>query len=160
MNEHKEDKPRMCEIIGVDVGQDFTITGFDYNGKPVVFRINSIGDYETTPPKCPGSSYAIMSAINIPLLVNIIPVYTEEEKNIFRGLLQMGVKWVSKDDADPDFNVRLWRNKPESLDNIKHYYSLSDKIIGELTASLLPSVKCGDCVNLAEVVGYEDDLLL
>ena len=60
------DKPIICSILGVEVGEEFKISGYS---DTTVFCILQDGTFQTRPPKQKNSSYALMAALNHPDLV-------------------------------------------------------------------------------------------
>lgn len=76
-----EPQPRICDILGVEVGEQFTIEGCNAQ-----FEILSDGHYRTTPAKVPNSSYAFLDAIQNPRLVHKVPAckLSEKDKEFFQ----------------------------------------------------------------------------
>ena len=56
-------KPRICEVLGVEVGEQFELAGFSPD---VWFSILPDGTYETAPSMCKGSAAALFRAIENP----------------------------------------------------------------------------------------------
>ena len=65
MSENK--KPRIAEILGVEVGERFSLMGFQPHY--VEFWIKSDGTFETNPPRVPNSSVALLRAVEQPCFV-------------------------------------------------------------------------------------------
>lgn len=61
-------QPRICDILGVKVGEQFMIEGCDAK-----FEILYNGHYKTTPANVANSSYAFLDAIQNPSLVHKVP---------------------------------------------------------------------------------------
>ena len=56
-------KPRLAEMLGVEVGESFMIPN---NGGSVTFEITADGHFKTCPPNQTGSTYLLLDAINHP----------------------------------------------------------------------------------------------
>lgn len=80
----KKDKPRICEVLGVEVEQRFTVDGYCPTVK--AFWITADGLFETDPPKFPGTSCAMMVAINHPDRIIRLPRFTQEEMAVLRAV--------------------------------------------------------------------------
>lgn len=68
-------KPRICEILGLDVGEEFCIKGLDR----VTYRILEDGTFATKPKNAVGSAKALLKTLDHPELVVRIPDLTPEE---------------------------------------------------------------------------------
>lgn len=81
MSENK--KPRLAEILNVEVGEKFKIKGYFDGGFPfgeiVVFQLLEDGTYTTTPAMCPGSAAALLRTIDQPERIIHIPRWTAQE---------------------------------------------------------------------------------
>ena len=112
-------KPRICDILGVNVGDKFSLKYFDSEyGRPVVFVIEQDGTYTTDPPKVPYSSYYLLRAINNPELVqrSIKDSLTEEDKSFLKAMTTVGAKWISRDGGGEYCDVIcFWRHDPVAI---------------------------------------------
>ena len=75
-------QPRICDILGVKVGEQFMIEGCDAK-----FEILYNGHYKTTPANVANSSYAFLDAIQNPSLVHKVPTVKLSTKD--REFFQM-----------------------------------------------------------------------
>lgn len=75
-------QPRICDILGAKVGEQFMIEGCDAK-----FEILYNGHYKTTPANVPNSSYAFLDAIQNPSLVHKISAIALSTKD--REFFQM-----------------------------------------------------------------------
>lgn len=85
MSENK--KPRIAEILGVEVGERFSLMGFQPHY--VEFWIKSDGTFETKPPRVPNSTVALLRAIEQPCFVIRKPRWTEQEAELAKALKRM-----------------------------------------------------------------------
>ena len=85
MSESK--KPRIAEILGVEVGERFSLMGFQPHY--VEFWIKSDGTFETMPPRLPNSTVAILRAIEQPCFVIHKPQWTKQDKEDAKALKRM-----------------------------------------------------------------------
>lgn len=137
----KPAKPRLAEILGVEVGERFNIDGYFQNGNTrVAFWVTEKGCYETDPPKTDNSSYALLDAINHPESIIRAPRLTEAELAICKAV---GAKWVSKDERISQ-DINLWESKPKK-DEIGTF---SGQWFGRIHGALFPSVRPGDCLEV------------
>lgn len=75
-------QPRICDILGVKVGEQFMIEGCDAK-----FEILYNGHYKTTPANVANSSYVFLDAIQNPSLVHKVPTVKLSTKD--REFFQM-----------------------------------------------------------------------
>lgn len=75
-------QPRICDILGVKVGELFTIEGCNAR-----FEILSDGHFRTIPANVPNSSYTCLDAIQNPSLVHKVPTVKLSTKD--REFFQM-----------------------------------------------------------------------
>lgn len=137
-------KPRLAEILGVEVGERFLLQRED--GTKVQFWVTESGQYATNPPMMNGSSYMMIDAINNPALVIKPPKLTKPELAICKAV---GAKWVTLDSTPSD--VCLWKHKPVNTDpigNVKWGSISGSGVIACIGKSLFPSVHPGDCIEV------------
>lgn len=81
MSENK--KPRLAEILNVEVGEKFKIKGYFDGEFPfdeiVVFQLLEDGTYTTTPAMFQGSAAALLQSIDHPERIIHMPRWTEQE---------------------------------------------------------------------------------
>ncbi len=127
------DRPRLADVLGVEVGEEFIIREGPVDYKCV---INQNGEADL-------SYWKIGYAINHPESVIRSPHLTEAEIAIMRAV---GAKWVSKS-GRIDSRAELWDTKPEKLSDGTYIVFGADPI-ARIKAQLFPSVKLGDCILL------------
>ena len=76
-------RPKICEILGVEVGEEFCIRGFD----ETVFQILDDGTFATQPVNVPGSSTALLQAIEHSERVVHLPRWSADEVAVARVFL-------------------------------------------------------------------------
>ena len=83
----KNKKPRIAEMLGVEVGERFSLKNFypDF----VKFWIESDGTFNTEPQVAIGSSTALLRAVERPGLVIRLPRWTEQDKADAKALKRM-----------------------------------------------------------------------
>lgn len=129
-------KPRLAEVLGVEVGQKFMFQGrrlwideqglmHDYNGYV--------------------SGNTVCDAINHPESIIRAPRLTDVEMERCRVY---GVKYLARDKGSA--YVTLHAGKPTVI--IPGYYG-EESYIGHVDATLYPSVKPGDCICVEEAGG-------
>ena len=132
-------KPKICEILGVEPGESFYIQGFD----GVVFWIMDDGTFTTQPNNALGSSTALLRALEHPEWVEHLPSWSPDEVTLARVFLDA---CYSKEDVffARTGNGRLcWGVDSEGMD-------LRENI---LPMCLFPQIKCGQKVYLRDIVG-------
>ena len=132
-------KPKICEILGVEPGESFYIQGFD----GVVFWIMDDGTFTTQPNNALGSSTALLRALEHPEWVEHLPSWSPDEVTLARVFLDA---CYSKEDVffARTGNGRLyWSVELEGME-------LSENI---LPMCLFPQIKCGQKVYLRDIVG-------
>jgi len=133
---NQSSKPRICEVLGVEVGERFCISRM---GEKVVFWIVEDGTYRTEPPSALKSSYAILQAIEHPEYVIRPPRFTEEEVADARAIVRLF----------NGFQCGVVRKERGGLLLEDKYGDALLAISGELFPSILP----GQSVKLSDIVG-------
>lgn len=109
MSENK--KPRIAEILGVEVGERFSLMGFQPHY--VEFWIKSDGTFETNPPRIPNSSVALLRAVEQPCFVIRKPCkprrsrWTEQDKEDAKALKRL-IACASYIRRNGSFNPKLY----------------------------------------------------
>mgnify|MGYP000988648507 CR=1 FL=1 len=108
-----QDKPRICEILGVELEQKFNIKGYNYsspfylkkemNDNIFLYNRNGISDNGTM----------LVKIINNPSLIEIMPKYTTEQKAIFKALKTLGYSYMAR---DSDYTTYAYELKPEKCE--------------------------------------------
>lgn len=125
----EEKKPRLAEILGVEVGQEFEIDGIDG-----VFYVDEFG-FIQEPCKgrfCPGLSHAI----NCPDLIKRGPRWTEQEVEDAKAIKRLMPRYTYIGRNDDE----LWLENRCGETDI-------------LAFELFPSLKPGQTVMLADIIG-------
>lgn len=135
------DKPRICKVLGVEVGED--ITYVDANGEEIGLRVLENGNIELTfkggmQVGWAGTGYVITQAINHPDRIIRKPRFTEEEVAAAKMLLSAGAKSVYKD----EHGGLRWKSE-----------NFVDSLRNMLPAKLFPSLLPGQSVALADICG-------
>lgn len=137
----KPAKPRLAEVLGVEVGERFTIFGYAGCGEMWIdedgFLVN---DGKTNIPVG-----ALTIAVNRPENLDRVPRLTEAERIFLQGI--PGVKWVSRDVNADDGYVDLWGAKPELIEGC-YNGPQGIGVIGRISSGLCISVHPGDCIEV------------
>ena len=131
-------RPKICEILGVEVGEEFRIRGFD----ETVFQILDDGTFATQPVNFPGSSVVLLQAIEHPERVVHLPRWSADEVAVARAFLEA---CYSMDDVFffRRTNGRLcWGVDSEEMDLSENH----------LPVCLFPQIKNGHKIYLRDIV--------
>lgn len=133
-----KEKPRICEVFGVEVGQEFS-----YNLKK--FRVDKDGYLEWLV----GSNWElveyaseIIELVNRPETIKRLSRLTEKELEICKAL---GAKWISR--ADGSAKTELWGTTPMMRTDeggIRYFVSERTDPIARVNNNLFPSLKYGE----------------
>lgn len=134
MSENK--KPRIAEILGVEVGERFSLMGFQ--PRYVEFWIKSDGTFGTKPPCVPNSTVALLRAIEQPCFVIRKPRWTKQDKEDAKALRRL----------IPDAYI-LCRY---SANTFLKLYDRDDNYIMYLN-DCFPGLPLGEKVTLYEIIG-------
>lgn len=141
--EIKMDKPRICEVLGVDVGERFvykdpnkeeTTLYVEENGM-VVFIFKDGQKLQDI-----GMDYVLVQAINHPERIIRKPRWTEQEVERAKAIRLLYPEADSLDECDPHIKV---------LD--------SKFVVATLDTALFPSLHTGELVKLDEIIGGAND---
>ena len=136
----KLDKPRLAEVLGVEVGEKFQVSGWeDGNGG---YWIDENGDIDNT-THAGISIIMLVDIINHPESIIHLPRLTEAELAICRAV---GAKWVSRNQIGAN-SLHLWDKKPGGNKNFWNGDAMSLATVAE---NLFPSVQPGDLVEVPE----------
>lgn len=145
MSENK--KPRLAEILNVEVGEKFKIKGyFDGRfpfGESVVFQLLEDGTYTTTPAMCQGSAAALLQSIDHPERIIHMPRWTEQEVKDAKNIIRM-----FGEDCYP-YAIKTMDGLPYLSDDLE---SLAMYTI-TLEPEIFPSLKCGETVKITDIIG-------
>ena len=79
------DKPRICEILGVEPGESFYIRGLE----GTEFWIMDDGTFSTRPSNVPGSTKALLLTLDHPDRIIRKPRFTEQEAEDAKAIKRM-----------------------------------------------------------------------
>lgn len=130
----KQARPRICEVLGVEVGECFCIKGFCE--KDVEFCIKNDETFSTRPSNVQGSSVALLRTLDHPDRIIRKPRWTQQEvedaKVLARALLADGFE----------------------RDTIGDVFATSSVACRTLIDSrMFPSLSPGDSVKLSDIIG-------
>lgn len=132
MSENK--KPRIAEILEVEVGEPFEVDGYG----SVNFYIDENGEACSNYTNDPDYCTAIYQAINHPDRIIRKPRWTEQEAELAKALYELR-RSVSLVIGRSTGGMLWWRD--------------GDRAEGILPHKLFPSLNEGDCVRLNEIIG-------
>ena len=137
MSENK--KPRIAEILGVEVGERFSLMGF----QPyyVEFWIKSDGTFETNPPRTPNSSVALLRAIEQPCFVIRKPRWTKNEIRMAKAIKAI---WPEAEDI---------RARNGTTGAIEYRVCAGCMVFGVIYNGYFPTMRCGEDYSIDEIIG-------
>lgn len=138
---HKEanmDKPRICEVLGVEPGESFYIK--EFYPKHVEFWIMDDGTFSTRPSNVAGSTMALLRTLDHPDRIIRKPRWTEQEVKRAKAIK---VLWPKAE--------KLYRGAATIT-----IYTRSQLFVIDLHAELFPSLHSGETVTLDEIIGGAD----
>jgi hypothetical protein len=138
------DKPRICEVLGVEVDEEWTVSGNDI----AIYRVSGGVALEYAMPKYNGSGYGQWLPAGMPCLIDFInhpdriirkPRFTQQEVELFRA-------------------IQVLYPKAEYVERIKDsgVIGLSNNTCGWITdidKDLFPALRPGESVKLDEIIG-------
>ena len=135
-----EKKPRLAEILGVEVGEKFRVSPCS-----CYFLIRPDGDptSEKSGLEKVQELAWIIKAINHPESIIRAPRLTEPELTICKVV---GAKWVSRNNEE--VWARLWSTKPEFEEDGLHYRSNGAILLALANGIMFPSVHPGDLIEV------------
>lgn len=141
--EKKVDKPRICEVLGVEVDEEWTVSGNDI----AIYRVSGGVALEYAMPKYNGDGYGEWLPAGMPCLVDFInhpdriirkPRWTEQEvefARLFKTACRNGV-WIKRNDE----KTLVWVTE----------YSTEEY---RLPFRLFQSIQPGQSYTLDEIIG-------
>ena len=127
------DKPRICEILGIEPGESFYIQGFD----GVLFWIMDDGTFTTQPNNAPGSASALLRTLDHPDRIIRKPRFTEQEVERAKAIKTLFPCAVSVKRLDLSIRVQ----------------DRDEVLIVQLSNSLFRSIQLGETYTLDEIIG-------
>lgn len=117
-----QDKPKICEILGVDVNELFELRTSGQN-IPLEFKYYITEDGQFIAENNFNSPNMGLETINGKFKIVKLPKYTDEQKEIFKALKTLGYNYIAR---DSDYIVCAYEKKP--VTKTKYYWS-SENII-------------------------------
>lgn len=146
-----KDKPRLAEVLGVEVGEKFAVKMEGCTTDSLIIGDDGFLRYADT-TIADVFSLVLCRAINCPDSIIRTPRLTEAELAICKAV---GAKWVSRNENSE--YVMLWNAKPSTIydeDEGKCYTNgdgkSNAKHIASVRAELFQSVKPDDCICVEE----------
>jgi len=118
------DKPRICEILGVELNKPFNIEGWFNN--PYILKESQYTKgyyYITNKDNYELSKADIMNLIEHSELIKEISNWTDEQKEIFKALKVLGYNYIAR---DSDYSIYAFEKKP--ITKTTNYWSSEDII--------------------------------
>ena len=144
----QKDKPRLAEVLGVDVGEKFAIKG--HAGDKTIFCVNEKGIMCWKGVGVDNVT-AIFTAINHPESIIRIPHLTEAEIKRCRAF---GAKYLTRNGGK--HIVHMWDKMPGVLEGSDGtYYIIGNSgalDIGGVDSSFFPSVEPDGCICVEYLV--------
>ena len=136
------DKPRICEILGIEPGESFYIQGFD----SVLFWIMDDGTFTTQPNNAPGSASALLRTLDHPDRIIRKPRFTQQEVEDAKTILRMfgadNFTHIRKD----QFGLCEMMDGPGDDPNVGWC------AIG-MEEGMFPSLRPGETITIDEIIG-------
>lgn len=140
----KVNKPRICEVLGVEVDEEWTVSGNDI----AIYRVSGGVALEYAMPKYNGDGYGKWLPAGMPCLVDFInhpdriirkPRFTQQEVELFRA-------------------IQVLYPKAEYVERIKDsgVIGLSNNTCGwimDIDKDLFQALRPGESVKLDEIIG-------
>ena len=146
MEEANVDKPRICEVLGVEVDEEWTVSGNDI----AIYRVSGGVALEYAMPKYNGNGYGQWIPAGMPCLVDFI----NHPDRIIRK-----PRWSKQEVEDAQKIVEIIplvykfeRNKNGVLSAICSIPDIGDNSC-ILNRGLLPSIRPGETATLDEIIG-------
>lgn len=130
-------KPRLCEVLGVDVGERFRVRDGEKALGPLSIALTGDVIAGSIIPR--DVVFALTEAINHPEKIEREPRLTDKERDICRIL---GVKWVSRDVGSDQTD--LWCMETEADED--NFPRQVRRYIGHINKSYFPSVRPGHLI--------------
>lgn len=145
----KPAKPRMAEVLGVEVGEKFLV-----QGSILTYIVDEYGVIKSADTSDICKSLIAFTAINHPESITRAPRLTEAELAICKAA---GAKWVSCNLYGVVRIINLWDGKPGHYDNNQSYEFVDTKTAHKIASFYtgFDSVGEGDCICVEEA--HNDD---
>ena len=127
------DKPRICEVLGVEVGEPFKVDGYGSMNFYIDENGEACSNYTNDPDYCT----AIYQAINHPDRIIRKPRFTEQEVERAKAIRVIYPTAYRLEEADP--LIRIWDKE--------------GKLLSHVDTALFPSHQSGQSYTLDEIIG-------
>ena len=134
------DKPRICEILGVEPGESFYIRGLE----GTEFWIMDDGTFSTRPSNVPGSTKALLLTLDHPDRIIRKPRFTEQEVKRAKAIQVM---W-------PEAKEVRVRNGAQG--EIEYRVCTGCAVLGVLYGDVFPTMERLKEYTLDEIIGGAD----
>lgn len=135
MKDVKDNQPKICELLGFDVGEKFNIIGkpLDFRCNPYMIINNLSNDHYTIKDndRCEIDVDDLIAIINGELQLEKYREeikLTDRQKEIFKALKVLGVNYIATDydDETDEINIYGYENMPKKEDGFDVWYSSND----------------------------------
>ena len=122
-------KPRICEILGVEVGEKFNIKYSIFSP----FKLMNDDGFELKDRNNQSWSVdSLIKIINNPEWIEKLPKWTDEEKEILKALKVLGFGWIARDNNSNINFLYAFSVKPYKKHNVwineDRIYTLNEKL--------------------------------
>ena len=136
IKEANMDKPRICEILGVEPGESFYIRGLE----GIEFWIMDDGTFSTRPSNVPGSTKALLLTLDHPERIIRKPRFTQQEVEDAKAIKRLLTEYTGVRRVEHKWGTDLLLTSEESEE-----FAIEPK--------LFPSIKSGQSYTLDEIIG-------
>ena len=139
------DKPRICEVLGVEVDEEWTVSGNDI----AIYRVSGGVALEYAMPKYNGDGYGEWIPAGMLCLVDFI----NHPNRIIRK-----PRWTEQE-VERAKTVRVLWGGVDKLEKCDLHIKAVDgtHLVATMSADLFPSLRPGETVNLDEIIGGKGD---
>lgn len=143
--EDNMDKPRICEVLGVEVDEEWTVSGNDI----AIYRVSGGVALEYAMPKYNGDGYREWIPAGMLCLVDFI----NHPDRIIRK-----PRWTEQE-VERAKTVRVLWGGVDKLEKCDLHIKAVDgtHLVATMSADLFPSLRPGETVNLDEIIGGKGD---
>ena len=135
------DKPRIAQVLGVEVDEEWTVSGNDI----AIYRVSGGVALEYAMPKYNGDGYGEWIPASMPCLVDFI----NHPDRIIRK-----PRWTEQE-VERAKTVRVLWGGVDKLEKCDLHIKAVDgtHLVATMSADLFPSLRPGETVNLDEIIG-------
>lgn len=144
-------KPRICEILGVELNKPFNIEGWFNN--PYILKESQYTKgyyYITNKDNYEFSKADIMNLIEHSELIKEISDWTDEQKEIFKALKVLGYNYIAR---DSDYSIYAFEKKP--ITKTTNYWSSENIISFELETNKILNAPHLNFINWEDEEPFE-----